>query len=415
MEREQTLSLSEDLRSLKALRGTTAKSEHVQHWMTPLHRVFLDMVGNTKRQWFVTWDGVQKAEEEECDVDFGTLFYEAENRIATPAVTASRIRGLLKDGWPENVLKAIVEKTLDAGLTVSSIKKATGSVCVFGPALAADWLKMNDKKRRVLVESGDYVSTPKIDGLRCLTLLHTPDQGAYSRGLKPLPNLKKHVDALARLFPIPIVLDGEMVASDLTWNSSITGAKKGGATVQMLYYVFDCIPMDEAKSNKYVMSSADRQKLLAKYMDYGDNSMFCPVVRTPVKTIEDVEREHDLCVEEGWEGCVLHDVTAPYACKRSTAWVKVKRFLSSEFKVIDFIAGRGKHTGRLGAILVEGLVGTRTMKTEVGTGFSDSEREDIWANQSKYLGKQVEIKYFESTKDGSLRFPSFIRFREDLE
>ena len=53
----------------------------------------------------------------------------------------------------------------------------------------------------------------------------------------------------------------------------------------------------------------------------------------------------------------------------------------------------------------------------VGSGFTDADREYIWNHQEEYLGKIVEIQYFEESKnqDGgiSMRFPVFKKLRND--
>jgi DNA ligase-1 len=55
---------------------------------------------------------------------------------------------------------------------------------------------------------------------------------------------------------------------------------------------------------------------------------------------------------------------------------------------------------------------------DVGSGFSDAQRIEIWRNQEKYLGKTITVKYFEESEDAygnpSLRFPIFKGFRENF-
>ena len=167
------------------------------------------------------------------------------------------------------------------------------------------------------------------------------------------------------------------------------------------------------------MPKVKRLALLKKHMKYGP--MFVEVPFEPVFDLADVQSNLEKHLAAGFEGSVLHDLTAVYrpqvdkAENRTLAWIKVKEWLSSEFTVIGFIAGTGKHRGRLGAFLVEGEVDGVTVKSEVGTGMTNELRQDMWDNQSKWKGALVEIKYFRVTKDLSLLFPSMLRRREDLE
>jgi ATP-dependent DNA ligase len=64
----------------------------------------------------------------------------------------------------------------------------------------------------------------------------------------------------------------------------------------------------------------------------------------------------------------------------------------------------------LGKVLVKqenGVAG------EVGSGFNDADREYIWNNKDKFLGRKIECKFQELTDDGKMRFPIFLRFRDD--
>lgn len=410
MDLDQAGIIAQNLKHLKTTSGSKAKQDLVKSWTTGYHREFIDLVGNDKRQWYVTWKTVLEAEPSE-PLPLDQILYAAEHRMATPSQTAERLKGLLEEGWPVPVIRAIVDKTFDAGISVSSIKKAQGAAKRFTPALCADWCKVNDKKRRKLLSEGDYYSTPKMDGLRCVFKLHSPDSGVYSRSLKPLYNMDGHLRRLEEAIDFPCIIDGEAFAADGTWNSSMTGAKKQGSKVQMVFYPFDMVRREEVDSMNYTTVALDRWEDLG-LVPY-DSKFFEEVVHTKVHSPEDVQECFEADIADGWEGSVLHDASAVYACKRSNAWIKVKKWLSSEFTITGFIPGTGKHLGRLGSIIVEGEYDGKKVTSEVGTGFSDAERQEIWDNQADYLGLQAEIKMFEVTPAGSLRFPSFLRIRED--
>lgn len=415
--------LSADLAAIKAASGSTAKKALAATWTTTAHAELLDLIGNTNRQWFITWNTVLDAQAVEDGIEWEDLWREAETRACSPTITAGRVRALLNTGVPENVLKAIVEKTPDCGLTVREFHKARGIRKPFAIALAADWLKMTTDKREALLATRKYASSVKMDGLRMAAVLANGRQEALSRSMKPLKNQGKLLAKLAKMFAgVPIVLDGEILSASNSWNDTVTGTKKDGAVVKLVYHIFDCVPYDEYVSGNFKMPKAKRLKLLDTYLKPDEE-----IVRVqfePVFNCAEVAVELEAALQKGWEGVVLHDMTAVYrpqpdkAENRTIAWIKVKEFLSAEFKCIGFLAGTGKHLGRLGSIVVEGVVDGITLKSEVGTGFTDSMREEIWAHQSAFLGKTAEVKYFQSTKHGpthgSLRFPSFLRWRDDL-
>ena len=84
-----------------------------------------------------------------------------------------------------------------------------------------------------------------------------------------------------------------------------------------------------------------------------------------------------------------------------------------DLKIIDYIEGTGKYVNMLGALVVD----FKGNSVGIGTGFSDEDRKYIWDNRDKLLGRIVELRYFEVTKDKngieSLRFPSYVCIREE--
>ncbi len=107
----------------------------------------------------------------------------------------------------------------------------------------------------------------------------------------------------------------------------------------------------------------------------------------------------------GGEGLMMRQPRSRYEAGRSSTLLKVKSFHDTEARVLEHLPGLGKHKGRLGALLVELPDGTRF---NVGTGFSDSERE----NPPK-LGAVITFRYQELSNTGVPRFPSYVGERID--
>ncbi len=108
----------------------------------------------------------------------------------------------------------------------------------------------------------------------------------------------------------------------------------------------------------------------------------------------------------GGEGLMLRRPKSSYEVGRSSSLLKVKTFHDAEARVIGHAPGTGKHKGRLGALIVELSNGTRF---NVGTGFSDAERESPPA-----IGGVITFRYQELTNDGVPRFPSYVGERIDV-
>ena len=89
--------------------------------------------------------------------------------------------------------------------------------------------------------------------------------------------------------------------------------------------------------------------------------------------------------------------------------MKLKAFHNVDLKIQRLIEGTGKHSGKLGSVVVDYNGG----EVQVGSGFSDELRELIWNQPCNFVGRIIEVRYQEETPDGSLRFPTFVCFRND--
>jgi ATP-dependent DNA ligase len=107
------------------------------------------------------------------------------------------------------------------------------------------------------------------------------------------------------------------------------------------------------------------------------------------------------------EGIVVKNRFAP----EGELWTKIKRhdLLDLEILPDGFAEGHGKYAGTLGALTVmdpkTGSIG------EVGSGFSDYERDWIWQHQDSLNGAVIKVKVMEETGK-SFRAPVFHSFHE---
>ena len=111
-------------------------------------------------------------------------------------------------------------------------------------------------------------------------------------------------------------------------------------------------------------------------------------------------------VRAGGEGLMLHRGASLYRAGRSDDLIKDKTHEDTEARVVAHLPGKGRHAGRLGALLVEMPSGQRF---RLGAGFSDADRE-----RPPPVGSWVTYR-FRGTHNGGLpRFASFVREREDM-
>ncbi len=109
-------------------------------------------------------------------------------------------------------------------------------------------------------------------------------------------------------------------------------------------------------------------------------------------------------VEGGAEGLVLHRADALWIAGRSDALRKLKLVPDEDARVISYLPGKGRHLGRMGALLLELPGGQRFA---LGTGFSDAQRD-----APPPIGTYVSYRYRDRTPAGLPRFASFLRLRE---
>ena len=115
--------------------------------------------------------------------------------------------------------------------------------------------------------------------------------------------------------------------------------------------------------------------------------------------LRDVERG-------GGEGLMLRRGASLHRAGRGDDLLKFKSHDDAEARVVAHLPGKGKHAGRLGALLVETPEGKRFA---LGTGFTDAQRAD-----PPPVGSWVTYRYRGlHQKSGLPRFASFMRVRAD--
>jgi len=111
-------------------------------------------------------------------------------------------------------------------------------------------------------------------------------------------------------------------------------------------------------------------------------------------------------VAKGGEGLMLHRANSLYQASRSGDLQKLKPFDDAEAVVIAHIPGKGKYTGKMGAVLVETSDGKRF---KIGSGFSLDQRAT-----PPPIGSTITYRYRGMTKNDKPRFATFLRVYEAI-
>lgn len=108
----------------------------------------------------------------------------------------------------------------------------------------------------------------------------------------------------------------------------------------------------------------------------------------------------------GGEGLMLRRGASLHRAGRGDDLLKLKSHDDAEARVVAHLPGKGRHAGRLGALLVEMPDGRRFA---LGTGFTDDQRK-----RPPPVGSWVTYRYRGvHAKSGLPRFASFVRVRAD--
>ena len=269
----------------------------------------------------------------------------------------------------------------------------------------------------------------KLDGVRCIKI----GRRLFSRTLKEIPN-----ERVQQLFAnVPDGSDGELILGDPTASdayrrtvSAVMG--DGNPTEGLQYFIFDNFLYEHAFVNRlnHLMTTnlGDLVHRSAQVLPH----KLC-------RTAEELNTFEEEMVAAGHEGVMVRSLGGPYKQGRSTAkegyLLKIKRFEDAEAEIVGFEermhngneeftnelgrTARSSHQenlvgrGDLGALVVQGINGTyKGVKFNIGTGFNDVERADLWKCRAALLGRIIKYKYFPLGSKDRPRFPVWLGFRD---
>ena len=154
--------------------------------------------------------------------------------------------------------------------------------------------------------------------------------------------------------------------------------------------------------------------------DYPDMNFPIEITeQVKIESEEHLNKIYNELTSAGAEGVMLRAPGSPYETRRSKYLLKYKKQQDAECIVLEYIMGDGRLKGLLGSIKGEIIIyGKRTgVITNVGTGFSDLQRENYLKEDSpEYIpiGSIVSFSFMEMTKDGVPRHPVYRGIRDDI-
>lgn len=291
----------------------------------------------------------------------------------------------------------------------------------------------------------DWVFEVKWDGVRAIAFERNDVARLQSRnGYDITAKYPEVVEALQKsLMGISsAVLDGEIVVLDKNGHPDFQGhqrrmhvqntreIEKLAQEIPATYYLFDILYHNGKNVEK--SSYLERRQLLTQIIRINENIRISDYIEE--RGIQMLQHTKELNLE----GIIAKQKTSSYKeGTRSQDWLKIKNIKTQDCVVVGYTEGLGRRKNAFGSLLLAVYNPTKKNFTFVGhsgSGFDDESIDLIYSKLQKiktdtmpienlpYKNRNTlwvkpvfvaEIKFTGWTKDGIMRAPIFLRFRDD--
>ena len=295
--------------------------------------------------------------------------------------------------------------------------------------------KVKAARRKVLSQPGyldsNYLGQRKYDGCSVVLKLGVAGEGdaALSRTGERVQSLEWMLPYLHRILARMVVQHGGIALLAEAWSpdldfSAISGNyRRHEPWLDPCIKVFDLIPLDDFEAGHCPVTYMTRMSWILEALPDGARCSvgnpglaelsFVNTHFTPNTAGYQTWQEYcdALVAKGGYDGLILRRPDGTWTRGSGTTGeiLKLKRVLSFDLRCVGWEEGRGKHAGRVGALIVE----FQGKHLRVGTGLSDQQRQDWWDNPNLIHQQIVEVEAMDFSSDGLLREPRFKGIRFD--
>lgn len=328
------------------------------------------------------------------------------------------------------MLTRVLDKDLRAGFSASTANKAWEKAG-FEERVPEFDVMLADKCEDT-ADFEKYVTFPcqadwKYDGQRTICIVRQGQPVEYrSRPGLIMEHLAGIYDddllAIREEVGMDFVMDGESFAGDFTETMNAKKSGNDAAKAALRLRAFFMMPLADWMAQKTTITMRQNRSFLDQLFTKLQPKRMELSGGREVKDFQDMTEycNHVIDVEKQ-EGLILKEWDAVYTWDRSFAWTKVKRFYDVDARFISFYPGKPK--SRLantvgGAKCVAFLESGERVEFDVGSGFSDKNRDDMRDNPAKWLAATHVIKYQDVSRSknktvASLRFCTYQHSRDD--
>jgi DNA ligase-1 len=363
-----------------------------------------------------------------------SLFKELADKLISRELTGHAARDAINlvksactvEQW-NGFYRRILIKDLRCGVSEKTVNKVAKkfdnkyAIPVFTCPLAHD--SANHEKKMV----GKKQIEIKLDGVRVITIIRGNKVEMFSRNGKQFHNFGHIIAEIEEVLkenpaPYDLVLDGEVMSANFQDLMKQVHRKDGKQSDDAVLHLFDMCPLTDFQKGIWDKTQSFRSQAVKAWVEQHTSVLkhvqALDWEMVDLDTQSGQERFVELnkaAVDGGYEGVMIKDVDAPYECKRTHSWLKAKPFIEVTLEVVEIEEGTGRNEGRLGAFVCKGVDDGRSITVNVGSGFTDANRDDYWSGRDSIIGNLVEVRADAITQnqDGtySLRFPRFKTFR----
>ena len=319
----------------------------------------------------------------------------------------------------KELVTKILLKNLDVGLNVKNINKGMKGLIV-----SHDIMKGSSWDGSL---NSEVAVSLKLDGIRCSWLIKDGKAIAKTRQNKIIQGMNELTKAIEEVFgEQDLFVDGELLATNKEGLSSEDLFKKTSAIVNskglkkdLTFVAFDIVSLEDYNNKSNSTPFLERREQLECYVGLKNELVKLAPMYFITDSIDRIYEKLDEVVKDNCEGLMLNKINGFYEFKRTKQLLKVKKFNEGDVLVTDILEGEGRLEGTLGKVEVQFKYKGDIYTNNIGSGFSDEEREYYWEHKDELIGKVVTIKYFEITKNEQggfgFRFPTwkgkeYIRF-----
>jgi len=301
-------------------------------------------------------------------------------------------------------------------------EEALATPIEFSPMLCPSGMKWEDYKAKI--EYPVYVS-PKLDGARCNAMLIDGKVVLKTRTGKIWKNCQHIADALVEFFNVDqhsdIILDGEFYNHKYKNNFEdlMSIIKKEKPTFEDIAF-----SKSEVQYHIYDWYNPDNESF-EKRKNFLDNDFDCTelFIKNPsikycesklIESEEKFDEVHEKALKLGYEGTIVRLDSIYEPNKRSKNMLKRKDIYDLEATIVEIIEGEGTNAGICGKMTIKLDDGT-IQEAGLGKGINHTYAGFMLEFASKFNGQRATFQYFGYTNGGKLRFPKFMRLRENLD